>query len=221
MLHRYSVFVVDDRPLPRIAARAMLKETRSLVQIGEASSGSEAVSSVPPLRPDVVLMDVEMPGMDGPTTARRILELLPNTTVVAWTVSEAGDDLLRMVDAGCAGYVLKDMGPMELERAILAAIRREAPVPRRMLPEVLHKAARANRNIAEVHTDVHLTDREVETLRLIARGEPTKRIALEMGIAQSSVDTHLRNVYRKLEARNRGEAVNKGLKLGILSLPDL
>ncbi len=211
--------MVDDRPLPRIAAKAMLGDAPGLRYVGEASSGAEALRIVPALRPDIVLMDVEMTELDGAETTRQLLNRLPDLTVIAWTVSEASEDLLRMIDSGCAGYVLKDVGPLELQRAIAAAVRREAPVPRRMLPDVLRRAARVTPRVA-TH-DVSLTEREVEALRLIAKGIPTKRMASEMGIARSSVDTHLRNVYRKLGARNRGEAVSAGLRMGLINLPDL
>ena len=124
-----------------------------------------------------------------------------------------------MINAGCHGYVLKDVGPDELQRALRSAIRRESPVPRRMLPEVLERAARLVRPASQV--EAALTEREVQTLHLIARGTPSKRIAVEMGIARSSVDTHLRNIYRKLGVNNRGEAVSVALRLGVITLSDL
>jgi two-component system, NarL family, nitrate/nitrite response regulator NarL len=215
----YKVMVVDDRTMPRIAAKAMLSGAGDLKYVGEASSGAEALRLVEQLKPDVVLMDVEMEGMDGAETTSSLLKNHSGLVIVAWTVSDVGDDLLRMIQAGCAGYVLKDVGPDELHRALRAAIRGEAPVPRRMLPEVLRRAARqAPRGMK---SDVGLTDREHEALRLLAKGLPTKRMAIQMGISTASVDTHLKNVYRKLGVNNRGEAVNVGLRLGLLSISDL
>jgi len=216
---RFRVLVVDDRAMPRIAARAMISEAIDFECVGEAASGTEALRLVPALAPDVILLDVEMPGTDGAETATRMLALHPHLTIVAWTVSDSSDDLLRMINAGCHGYVLKDMGPDELQRALRAAIRRESPVPRRMLPEVLERAARLVRPASQV--EAALTEREVQTLHLIARGTPSKRIAVEMGIARSSVDTHLRNIYRKLGVNNRGEAVSVALRLGVITLSDL
>lgn len=218
-LRKHRVLVVDDRAMPRIAARAMIAEAADLEHIGEASSGAEAIRLVGQLHPDVILMDVEMPGMDGAATTAALLERQPRLTIVAWTVSDSSDDLLRMVNAGARGYILKDVGPDELHRALRAAIRGESPIPRRMVPEVLSRAARLVR--PPTNTDATLTDREVETLKLVARGVPSKGIANAMGIARSSVDTHLRNIYRKLGVSNRGEAVNVGLKLGLINLTDL
>ncbi len=215
----YRVLVVDDRAMPRIAAKAMLVGASDFVHVGEASSGEEAIAAIRALHPDIVLLDVEMPGWDGAETARRLLGLNPALTIIAWTVSDASDDLLRMIQSGCHGYVLKDVGPEELQRALRAAIRKESPVPRRMLPEVLLRAARQVVPVASA--EATLTEREIQTLKLMAKGHPSKRMATAMGIARSSVNTHIRNIYRKLSVNSRAEAVNKALRLGLLSLSDL
>jgi|SRR5579859_269872 len=213
------VLVVDDSRLPRIAARALLDSVDGMRLCGEAASAEEALQVMPNLRPDVVLMDVHMPGTDGPAATRAVLEQFPSTKVIAWTVSEASDDLLRMMHAGCSGYVLKDVGPAELQRALLAAVRSESPVPRKMIPEVLRRitlqAPPSN------PTNVALTSREMEILRGAAKGFTSKKLARETGLAIPSVETHLRNIFRKLGAGNRGEAVSKALKLGLISLADL
>ena len=197
----------------------MLGEADELRFVGEASSGHEALRAMNSLRPDLVLMDVHMPDMDGPTTAREVLAQHPSAKIVAWTVSESSDDLLRMMRAGCSGYVLKDVGPTELQRALLAALRSESPVPRRMIPEVLRRVA----DIAPVSVDanVKLTSRELEVLRGAAKGHTTKRLAKDLGLASPSVETHLRNIFKKLGATNRGEAVSRALKLGVITLADL
>src|SRR5690349_1412030 len=117
----------------------MLAASPELRLVGEASSGAEALRVFQALKPDLVLMDVHMPDMDGPATARALVARAPGTKILAWTVSESSDDLLRMMQAGCAGYVLKDSGPSELTSALMAALRSESPVPRRMIPDVLRR----------------------------------------------------------------------------------
>jgi DNA-binding NarL/FixJ family response regulator len=216
---KYRVLVVDDSIVPRTAARAMLGTTPELRFVGEASSGAEALRAMDSLRPDLVLMDVHMPHMDGPTTARELLAQHPSAKIVAWTVSESSDDLLRMIQAGCSGYVLKDVGPTELQRALLAAIRSESPVPRRMIPEVLRRFA----DTAPLSTQdkVSLTSRELQVLKGVAKGHTTKRLARDLGLAAPSVETHLRNIFKKLDATNRGEAVSTALKVGLITLADL
>ena len=124
------VLVVDDSIVPRAAAKTLLAATKGLRYCGEARTGEQAIQKMTSLKPDLILMDVHMPGMDGPAATKAMRELNPAVRIVAWTVSEASDDLLRMMQAGCSGYVLKDAGPQELERALLAAIRSETPVPR-------------------------------------------------------------------------------------------
>jgi len=171
------------------------------------------------LKADLVLMDVQMPGMDGPSTARAILSTYPDTIVVAWTVSDSSDDLLRMMKSGCSGYVLKDVGPTELQHALLSATRSESPVPRRMIPDVLKRVADSTPLSQSI--GVTLTSREMQVLRGVAKGQTTKRLAMDLGLAAPSIETHLRNIFRKLNASNRGEAVSAALKIGIITLADL
>jgi len=211
--------VVDDSIVPRTAARAMLASTAELRHVGEAANGADTLRAMDSLKPDLVLMDVHMPDMDGPTTARAVLAKYPATKVVAWTVSESSDDLLRMMKAGCSGYVLKDVGPAELQRALLAALRSESPVPRRMIPDVLRRVAESTPLSGP--SKVILTYREMQILRGIAKGHTTKRLAKDFGLAPPSVETHLHNIFKKLGVGNRGEAVSLALKLGLISLSDL
>jgi DNA-binding NarL/FixJ family response regulator len=197
----------------------MLGTASGLRLCGEAASGDEALRAMATLKPDLVLMDVHMPGMDGPATTKKIIALYPDAKVIAWTVSEASDDLLRMMQAGCSGYVLKDAGPGELQRALQAALRSESPVPRKMIPEVLRRVA--ERTPLSQAGSVELTSREMQILRGVAKGHTTKRLAQDLGLAAPSVETHLHNIFKKLGATNRGEAVSTALKLGVITLADL
>ena len=197
----------------------MLASAAELRHVGEASNGADALKAIGALKPDLVLMDVHMPEMDGPATARAVLAKYPATKVVAWTVSESSDDLLRMIQAGCSGYVLKDVGPAELQRALLSALRSESPVPRRMIPDVLRRVAESTP--LSRTSQVTLTSREMEILRGIAKGHTTKRLAGDLRLAIPSVETHLHNIFKKLDASNRGEAVRTALKLGLITMTDL
>ena len=197
----------------------MLASASELRLVGESSSGREALKVVKSLRPDVVLMDVHMPELDGPATARALLAEHPDTKVIAWTVSDSSDDLLRMMQAGCSGYVLKEAGPSELQRALLAAMRSENPVPRRMIPEVLKRVA-ATSPVSQ-DAKVTLTSREMQILRGIAKGQTTKRLSKDLRISPASVETHLRNIFKKLEVNNRGEAVARALRIGLITLADV
>jgi len=197
----------------------MLSTASGFRLCGEAASGREALDAVASLSPDLVLMDVHMPGMDGPEVTAALLAQHPDIKVIAWTVSESSDDLLRMMRAGCSGYVLKDVGPTELQRALLAAIRSESPVPRKMIPDVLRRVTQDAPPVAP--TTISLTSRELQILRRLAKGWSTKRISREIGLAIPTVETHLSNLYRKLEVGNRGEAVSAALKVNLISLADI
>ena len=210
---------MDDSIVPRTAARAMLATAVDLTHVGEASSGPDALLATDKLNPDLVLMDVHMPEMDGPATAKALLTRYPGIKIVAWTVSDASDDLLRMMQAGCVGYVLKDAGPSELQHALLAAMRSENPIPRRMIPGALRRAAETTP--LDRRVDVTLTSREMQVLRGIAKGHTTKHLAHDLKLAVPSVETHLHNIFKKLGAGNRGEAVSAALKLGLITLNDL
>ena len=210
---------MDDSVLPRAAARAMLSSAPNLRLVGESSSGADALHVMDVLKPDLILMDVHMPDMDGPATAKAVLSRHPEIKVVAWTVSESSDDLLRMMQVGCSGYILKDAGPGELQRALLSALRSESPVPRKMIPEVLRRVAEST-PLSQARIAA-LTSREMQILRGIAKGHTTKRMAKDLGLAPPSIETHLHNIFRKLSATNRGEAVSSALKTGLITLADL
>ena len=214
-----KVLVVDDNSLPRVAARAILAASAEFMLCGEAVSGTEALELIPKLKPDLVLMDVHMGGFDGPEVARQALQRTPGLKIVAWTVSDASDDLLRMIQAGCVGYVLKDVGPAELTRALSAAVKNESPVPRKMIPAVLKRLAPQAQS--QQAAQVSLSSRELQILRGLARGFTTKRLSSDFGLAVNSVESYQKTLYRKLEVKSRGEAVSTALKLGLISLSDL
>ncbi len=213
------MLVVDDSVVPRAAAKSLLAAAHGLRFVGDAASAQEAFRQVAALKPDLVLMDVHMPDVDGPQATKELLARHPSVKVIAWTVSESSDDLLRMMQAGCSGYVLKEAGPAELQNALLAVARSQSPVPRRMIPEVLRRIG--ERTPLSQRTTVSLTAREMQILRGIAKGHTSKKLAQDSGLAVPSVETHLRNLFRKLTASNRGEAVSTALKLGLITLADL
>ena len=213
------MLVVDDSVVPRAAAKSLLAAAHGLRFVGDAASAQEAFRQVAALKPDLVLMDVHMPDVDGPQATKELLARHPSVKVIAWTVSESSDDLLRMMQAGCSGYVLKEAGPAELQNALLSVARSQSPVPRRMIPEVLRRIG--ERTPLSQRTTVSLTSREMQILRGIAKGHTSKKLAKDSGLAVPSVETHLRNIFRKLTASNRGEAVSTALKLGLITLADL
>jgi len=217
---RRTLVVIDDRMMPRVAVRAMLEGSPGFKLVGEAANGEEGVRLCAQLHPDIVLIDVDMPGMDGAQTAQAIHSSAGTAPVLlAWTVSDSSEDLIRMIRAGCAGYALKDSGPQELERALEAAFRGEMPVPRRLIPDVIARAV-APMERGNVPAP-KLSNREMDVLRLAAKGHATKDIAVEIGISRRSVDSHLSSVYRKLDVSSRGQAVHQALLRGLIGADDI
>ena len=213
-----TVLVIDDRSLPRLAMKAMLADSSEFRLVGEASTGREGIRLAKELRPDIVLLDVEMPGESGPDTARAIIGLGGWTpAILAWTVSDSADDLIMMMRAGCSGYILKDVGPQELFRAVDAATRGDTPVPRRLIPEVIQRAPAPQPAEADVSG---ITPREIAVIRALARGFSSKEIGRNLGISKRSVETHLSNIYRKLGVSSRGQAVRSALQRRIIEFDD-
>ncbi|MHB8573440.1 MAG: response regulator [Candidatus Dormibacteria bacterium] len=211
------VMVVDDRPIFRMGVRGMLAEHPDIECVGEAVDGREAVSRARDLRPDVILMDVDMPVMDGVEATRAITGELTDTNVVALTVSDDDSDVIRMVAAGASGYMLKETGPAELAHAVREAARGrvalDAGVGRRVLQRLGQEAARRIRDTIPVTQP--LTPREKQILRLVAQGAANKEIARAVGASEATVKVHLRALYRKLGVSSRSAAAARAQQLDL------
>jgi DNA-binding NarL/FixJ family response regulator len=202
------VLLVDDHPVVRAGLRGLLESVEGIEVVGEAGSGTEAVTAARALSPDVVLMDLRMPGGDGVVATERIRAAEPGTRVVVLTTYETDADILRAVEAGAAGYLLKDAGPAELTRAVFAAARGEtvlAPsVAARLVDRMRRPALPA------------LSAREVEVLRRVARGLSNPEIGRELHITEATVKTHLLRIFQKLGVSDRTAAVTTAMSSGLL-----
>ena len=204
------VLICDDHPVVRTGLRGMLDGQADFEVVGEAENGEEAVESAGRLRPDVVLMDLRMPKLDGVSATARIGERWPDAHVLVLTTSDSGADILRAVEAGATGYVLKDAPREELFRAVRAAAEGK-PL---LAPDVAaHLMDRVRWPSEEV-----LSGREIEVLELVSRGKSNKEIAGALWISETTVKSHLLHVYNKLGATDRASAVAAALKRGILRL---
>ncbi|UWZ59701.1 response regulator transcription factor [Dactylosporangium aurantiacum] len=206
-----SVVVVDDHPVVRVGLRGMLAVADDLVVVGEASSGDEALVLTAALRPDVVLMDLRMPGIDGVEATGRIAARFPGTRVLVLTTYGTDSGLLRAVEAGAVGYLLKDAPIAVLVDAVRSAARGETVLAP---PAAARLADRQRGPVTE-----RLTSREVEVLRLVARGLSNVEIARALYIGESTVKTHLLRTFAKLDVNDRTAAVTVALSRGILPAP--
>ena len=204
-----SVVIADDHPFVRHGLRTYLETLADMEVSGEATNGAEAVELVERLRPDVVLMDLVMPELDGVGAIRRIHESVPATRVIALTSFDDDEKVFPAIKAGAAGYLLKDVRPAELAEAIRKASRGEAL----LAPSV---AARLMQEVAGgPPLSATLTVRELEVLRLIARGMSNKLIARELVVSEKTVKTHVSNILAKLHLSDRTQAALYAVREGL------
>jgi DNA-binding NarL/FixJ family response regulator len=216
------ILVVDDHPIVRDGVRAALAGTAVEV-VGEATTGEQALELAASLRPDVVLMDLGLPGMSGVEATRRLLADLPGTAVLAFTMYDDDESIFAALRAGALGYLVKGADKAELERAVLSVASGEAVflgpgVAQRVLAFFAGAAAAVPARPAAAAFP-HLTEREREILDLVAAGWGNQVIARRLHLAPKTVRNHVSNVIGKLQATDRGEAVVRARELGFGRLP--
>jgi DNA-binding NarL/FixJ family response regulator len=205
------VLVVDDHPVVRSGLAGMLNVEDDVTVVGEAGDGEEAILRVAALAPDVVLMDLRMPRLDGVGATSRIVAERPGSRVLVLTTYDTDADIVRAVAAGATGYLLKDTPRRQLVDAVRAAARGETvlapPVAARLVSRMRAPAAEA------------LTPREVEVLRAVSRGLSNAEIGRELYIGEATVKTHLLRAFAKLGVDDRTRAVTVAMERGILPTP--
>lgn len=202
---RIRVLLVDDHPVVRTGLAAVISDEPDLELVGEAENGARALELVRALMPDVVLMDLRMPVMDGVAAIRAISSESPSVGVLALTTYEGDGDIRRALEAGARGYLLKDMLLTEVIPAVRAVHRGERVIP----PAVAVR-------LAEYPPGSELTERELEVLRLVARGLANKSVARSIGRTDETVKEHLKNIFSKLGVTDRTEAVTVALARGLI-----
>lgn len=209
-----QILIVDDHAVVRQGLRMFLSLDDSFEVVGEATNGEEAVEMTYRLQPDVVLMDLLMPKMNGIEAIAIIRQEMPQTEVIALTSVLEDASVVGAIQAGAIGYLLKDTDAQELVRAIKAASDGQV----QLSPQA---AARLMREIRAPQSPEKLTERETEVLRLVAQGLANKEIARELGIGEKTVKTHVSNILSKLDVVSRTQAALYAAKIGLVSLPDI
>ncbi|SEL07130.1 response regulator [Streptacidiphilus jiangxiensis] len=205
------LLIVDDHPIVRDGLRGIFAQDPDFEVVGEASDGAEAVERALALTPDVVLLDLRMPGVGGVEAIRRLRERAPQVRVLVVTTYDSDADVLPAIEAGATGYLLKDAPREELVRAVRAAHQGQAV----LAPTVAQKLLGAVRAPQPAPTAL-LTDRELDILRLVAAGTSNKEAAKRLFISEATVKTHLLHLYGKLGVRDRAAAVAAGYQRGLL-----
>lgn len=206
------VVIVDDHPVVRAGLLGMLGGEPGIEVVGEAGDGVAAVALAERLRPEVVLMDLRMPGGDGVTATERIVGRIAGVRVLVLTTYDSDADILRAIEAGATGYLLKDTPRDELFRAIRAAAQGR-PV---LAPTVASRLMERSRGPIEEP----VSGREREVLRLVARGASNREVARALFVSEATIKSHLINVYRKLGVADRTSAVTAALQRGLIELGD-
>lgn len=213
------VLLTDDHAIVRKGVRALLATERDIQVVGEAGNGAEAVAKAETLCPDVILMDLMMPELDGIEATRQITANIPGARVIVLTSFAADDKVFPAIKAGALGYLLKDSGPEELLRAIRQVYRGEPSLEPSIARKVLFELAQPPKQ--QPLTADPLTQRELDVLRLIAQGCSNKEIALNLSVSELTVRTHVSNVLSKLHVASRTQAALYALQKGITSLEDI
>jgi DNA-binding NarL/FixJ family response regulator len=210
------VLLVDDHDLFRTGLRNLLEE-RGVLVAGEAAQGADAVRLVREVAPDVVVMDLNMPGMSGIEAIRQIASIAPLTRVLVLTISDQDDDVLHAILAGACGYLLKDSSVDDLIRGISAAAVGESLVSPAIAGKVLQQVrATAGSPEAEETIRAELSERELDVLKLIASGKDNATIAAQLHISPKTVKNHISNILMKLQIENRIQAAVYAVRSGIV-----
>lgn len=217
MTGRLRILLVDDHALFRSGVKALLARQPDFEVVGEASDGLDGVKRAKQLRPDLVLMDLDMPGISGRQALKMLIEEMPNLPVLMLTVSEASDDLLDSLHSGAKGYLLKNINTEYFVDAIRRAARGEAVVSPEMTGKLVAGLKSGSRESApESAADKdRLSAREREILVLLAKGESNKEIARGLTLSESTVKIHVQNILRKLNLTSRVQAAVYAVESGV------
>jgi len=213
-----KILIVDDQSLFREGLRTLLSVQADFDVVAEAGNGEEALRYVAQYRPNVVLMDLRMPVMDGVTTTRRLHEMYPECKVIVLTTFDDDEDIFEGMRAGAVGYLLKDVSSEKLFEAIHATSRGEYFLLPSITAKVMAEFSRLSRPAPKLDMELvdPLSNREVEILRLVSTGLSNKEIADKLVIAEGTVKNHLTNILAKLAAKDRMQAVIKARDMGII-----
>lgn len=218
MQEKIRVLLADDHVVLREGMRNLLQKEPDLEVVGEAGDGEEAVNLAAALQPDVAIMDIVMPKLSGIEATRRIKEVSPSTAVLVLTAYEDDRYILGLLEAGAAGYLPKSSRTAELVGAIRAVSAGEAVLLPAVTARLLARAVRSGEGLNAAKTNEQLSEREIEILRLAAKGMGNKEIARELALSVPTIKAHLVNIFNKMGVGSRTEAVLQAVRRGWVEL---
>lgn len=208
-----KVLIAEDHEMVRESLASMLSNHPTIHMVGTACNGREAVEKAKQLEPDVVLMDIKMPNMDGIKACRLLKKAQPDVLVIMLTVMDDESHVIDAITAGASGYILKSMSINELLRAIKLAVEGKSILHPTATKQLINEFKKLNDNET---SRFHISDRELEVLQLLAYGNTNKEIARDLTISQQTVKSHVIHIFQKLDASDRTEAVAIALRRGIV-----
>ncbi|GER80712.1 MAG: DNA-binding response regulator [Anaerolineaceae bacterium] len=214
-MKRIRIFVVDDHILFRRGLIGLLSDMAEFEVAGEAGSGEEALQAIPASGADIILLDVNMPGMSGVETLRALRAAGQEADALMLTVSQAEEDLVGAILAGASGYLLKNMEPETLRRTLLDVSQGKSALS----PEMTALAFKMMRRSPSGRPNELLSERELEVLRCLARGQTTGQVASTLYISENTVKTHIRHILKKMEVNSRADAVDRATRAGLIQRP--
>ena len=212
---KIKILIADDHPVVREGLSAMLSKEKEIQVVGEAENGTEAIRKARELEPDIILMDLRMPEVDGVEAMRQIRVKNPDMKFIVLTTYDNDEYIFKGIEAGARAYLLKDAPREELFKAIRAVYKGESLIQPAVAGKVLDRFAELSREAQSLDA---LSDRELEVLKLMAKGAANKAIANNLSITESTVKTHIQTIFQKLEVGDRTEAVTQAIKKGLIRL---
>lgn len=213
-----KVVIADDHALLREGLAKILSLESNFLIVGEANCGDEAIALTRTLKPDVILMDINMPGLNGIEATKIIKEEMPQVGIIALTIHEDEEYIFELVRAGVSGYILKDIQPEQLIKAIKDVAEGKTAIQPNITAKLLGEFNRLSDRKTNMFSCDQLTARELEVIKLIAQGMPNKEIASTLYISEKTVKNHITNIFRKLNVEDRTQAALFALKNKIVEL---
>ena len=219
--NKTSIILADDHPVVRKALRNDLEKEADFVVLAEAGDGEEAVRLASQLTPDVVIMDIGMPKLNGVEATRQIKASHPDIIILVLTVYDDIEHILGILEAGADGYLTKNILVEDIIKSIHLIVAGETVMSPQVFKQVLKYALRYSTKPLRLNTGVKLTLRELEILKLIAKGISNKEIAVELNISSRTVKSHMVDIFRKLDVSSRTAAVITSLRIGVINVDDI
>lgn len=216
-----KVLLAEDHVITRQGMCRLLREESDLAVVGEAGDGEEAVQMVTEMQPDVIIMDIAMPKLNGIEATRQIKLLCPSTAVLALSAYDDDEYVFGLLEAGAAGYLLKTANGDQLIHAIRAVYKGEPVLDAIVARKVINRFRSPSQVMSSERRPEHLSDREMDVMKLAAKGMSNKEVADELVLSKRTVEGHLRSIFNKLGVASRTEAVLYGLRKGWFALEDL